>query len=250
MNEFKTPMFQAMHVAAQVKEQQQVIDSRDVADMIGKRHDNLVRDISEHIEVINQTSELSSDDYYIESSYQAGTGKSYRCYLLTKLGCEMIANKLTGEKGILFTAFYVKHFNQMEKAMQVSPEQSLAMLFRSQADLLEETQVIKDDVKLLKGEMRLTTSDEQMFSELANKRVVTSLGGKKAPAYKDASLRQTVYAQFWKEFKRYFEIARKGDLPRVKLQEAKVFIREWTPNTENRMVISKLNDQLQLDFES
>lgn len=250
MNEFKTPMFQAMQVAGRVKEQQQTIDSRDVADMIGKRHDNLVRDISEHIEVINQTSELRADDYYIESSYQAGTGKSYRCYLLTKLGCEMIANKLTGEKGILFTAFYVKHFNQMEKAMQVSPEQSLAMLFRSQADLLEETQVIKDDVKLLKGEMRLTSSDEQMFSELANKRVITSLGGKKAPAYKDASLRQTVYAQFWKEFKRYFEIARKGDLPRVRLQEAKVFIREWTPNTENRMAISKLNDQLQLDFES
>lgn len=250
MNEFKTPMFQAMHIAAQVKEQQQVIDSRDVAEMMGKRHDHLVRDIDNQIEVMSQNPNLGADDYYIESSYQSGTGKSYRCYLLTKLGCEMIANKLTGEKGILFTAFYVKHFNQMEKAMQVSPEQSLAMLFRSQADLLEETQVIKDDVKLLKGEMRLTSSDEQMFSELANKRVVTSLGGKSAPAYRDASLRQTVYAQFWKEFKRYFEIARKGDLPRVKLQEAKVFIREWTPNTENRMVISKLNDQLQLDFES
>lgn len=250
MNEFKTPMFQAMHIAAQVKEHQQVIDSRDVAEMVGKRHNDLVRDIDTHVKAMGQNADLRSDDYYIESSYQAGTGKSYRCYLLTKLGCEMIANKLTGEKGILFTAFYVKHFNQMEKAMQISPEQSLAMLFRSQADLLEETQVIKDDVKLLKGEMRLTTSDEQMFSELANKRVVTALGGKKAPAYKDASLRQTVYAQFWKEFKRYFEIARKGDLPRVKLQEAKVFIREWTPNTENRMVISKLNDQLQLDFES
>lgn len=250
MNEFKTPMFQAMHIAAQVKEQQQVIDSRDVAEMMGKRHDHLVRDIDNQIEVMSQNPNLGADDYYIESSYQSGTGKSYRCYLLTKLGCEMIANKLTGEKGIIFTAFYVKHFNQMEKAMQVSPEQSLAMLFRSQADLLEETQVIKDDVKLLKGEMRLTSSDEQMFSELANKRVVTSLGGKSAPAYKDTSLRQTVYAQFWKEFKRYFEIARKGDLPRVKLQEAKVFIREWTPNTENRMVISKLNDQLQLDFES
>lgn len=250
MNEFKTPMFQAMQIAGRVKEQYQVIDSRDVADMIGKRHDNLVRDISDHVEVINQTSELSADDYYIESSYQAGTGKSYRCYLLTKLGCEMIANKLTGEKGILFTAFYVKHFNQMEKATQVTPEQSLALLFRSQADLLEETQVIKDDVKLLKGEMRLSTSDEQMFNTLANQRVVKSLGGKKARAYKDASLRQTVYAQFWKEFKDYFEIARKGDLPRVKLQEAKIFIREWTPNTENRMVISKLNDQLELDFES
>lgn len=250
MNEFKTPMFQAMQIAGRMKEQQQTIDSRDVAEMMDKRHSDLVRDIDTHVKAMSQNANLRSDDYYIESSYQAGTGKSYRCYLLTKLGCEMIANKLTGEKGILFTAFYVKHFNQMEQERQITPEQSLALLFRSQADLLEETQVIKDDVKLLKGEMRLSTSDEQAFNNLANQRVVKSLGGKKARAYKDASLRQTVYAQFWKEFKDYFEIARKGDLPRVKLQEAKVFIREWMPNTENRMVISKLNDQLELDFES
>ena len=38
------------------------------------------------------------------------------CYLLSKMGCEMVANKLTGEKGILFTAAYVKRFNEMEAA--------------------------------------------------------------------------------------------------------------------------------------
>lgn len=249
MNEFKTPMFQAMHIATQVKEQQQVIDSRDVAEMMGKRHDHLVRDIDNQIEVMSQNPNLGADDYYIESSYQSGTGKSYRCYLLTKLGCEMIANKLTGEKGILFTAFYVKHFNQMEKAMQVTPEQSLAMLFRSQADLLEDTEVIKEDVKMLKGEMRLSSRDERKLDSSINKRVVETLGGKKSQAYRDASLRQTVFAQFWKEYKNYFGIVLKGDLPRVKLQEANVFIREWTPSTENRMAIHQLNDQIELNFD-
>ena len=248
MNEFKTPMFQAMQIAGRVNEQQQAIDSRDVAEMIGKQHSHIVRDIDNHIEVMGQNPNLDSDDYYIESSYQAGTGKSYRCYLLTKLGCEMIANKLTGEKGILFTAFYVKHFNQMEKATQVSPEQSLAMLFRSQADLLEDTEVIKEDVKMLKGEMRLSSRDERKLDSSINKRVVEALGGKKAQAYRDASLRQTVFAQFWKEYKNYFGIVLKGDLPRVKLQEANVFIREWTPSTENRMAIHQLNDQIELDI--
>ena len=248
MNEFKTPMFQAMQIAGRVNEQQQAIDSRDVAEMIGKQHSHIVRDIDNHIEVMGQNPNLDSDDYYIESSYQAGTGKSYRCYLLTKLGCEMIANKLTGEKGILFTAFYVKHFNQMEKVTQVSPEQSLAMLFRSQADLLEDTEVIKEDVKMLKGEMRLSSRDERKLDSSINKRVVEALGGKKAQAYRDASLRQTVFAQFWKEYKNYFGIVLKGDLPRVKLQEANVFIREWTPSTENRMAIHQLNDQIELDI--
>lgn len=249
MNEFKTPMFQAMQIAGRVKEQQQAIDSRDVAEMMDKRHDHLVRDIDAQVEVLNQNPNLGADDYYIESSYQAGTGKRYRCYMLTKLGCEMIANKLTGEKGILFTAFYVKHFNQMEKAMQVSPEQSLALLFRSQADLLEETQVIKDDVNMLKGEMRLSSRDERTLDKSINKRVVESLGGKRARAYRDASVRQTVFSQFWKEYKDYFGIALKGDLPRVRLQEANVFIREWTPSTENRMNIHQLNDQIEMNLD-
>jgi hypothetical protein len=38
------------------------------------------------------------------------------CFLLTKMGCEMVANKLTGEKGVLFTAAYVIEFNRMERA--------------------------------------------------------------------------------------------------------------------------------------
>ncbi|MFB8734860.1 Rha family transcriptional regulator [Bacillus sp. SL00103] len=46
---------------------------------------------------------MRSDDFFIESTYQAGTGKLYKHYLLTKQGCEIVANKMTGEKGVLFT---------------------------------------------------------------------------------------------------------------------------------------------------
>lgn len=249
MNEFKTPMFQAMQLAQRTSEMPKALDSREIAEMLDKNHAHVLRDISKYEDVISTNPELDSLNFFIPGTYEDGKGEARKNYLVTKKGCEMIANKLTGTKGIMFTAVYVEKFNRMEKAVQVTPEQSLALLFRSQADLLEETQVIKDDVKLLKGEMRLSTSDEQAFSNLANQRVIKSLGGKKARAYKDASLRQTVYAQFWKEFKDYFEIARKGDLPRVKLQEANVFIREWTPSTENRMNIHQLNDQIELNLD-
>lgn len=125
---------------------------------------------------------------------------------------------------------------------------SLPQLFRGVADLIEKTGDIEEDVKMLKGEMRLSSRDERKLDSSINKRVVEALGGKKAQAYRDASLRQTVFAQFWKEYKNYFGIVLKGDLPRVKLQEANVFIREWTPSTENRMAIHQLNDQIELDI--
>lgn len=57
-------------------------------------------------------------DYFIESSYKDTSGKENKCYNVTKLGCDFLANKFTGEKGILFTARYVKRFNEMERALK------------------------------------------------------------------------------------------------------------------------------------
>lgn len=94
---------------------QDVVDSRDVAKMIRKRHTDLVRDIRRYISDMSQNAKLRSDDFFIESSYQAGTGKNYTCYLLTKQGCEFVANKLTGKKGTIFTATYVGLFNEYQK---------------------------------------------------------------------------------------------------------------------------------------
>lgn len=98
---------------------QYVVDSREVAEMVGKRHADLLRDIETYTNYLSQNAKLRSDEFFIESSYKAGTGKSYKCYLLTKQGCEMVANKLTGEKGVLFTATYVKKFNEMEQQQRI-----------------------------------------------------------------------------------------------------------------------------------
>lgn len=92
-------------------------DSREVALMIGKRHDHLVRDIESYIKVIEHSPDLGSDNFFIESNYQSGKGRSYKMYLLTKIGCDMVANKMTGPKGILFTATYVSRFEEMERKL-------------------------------------------------------------------------------------------------------------------------------------
>lgn len=107
-------MEKQVEIIKQVNDQD-VMDSRDVARMIGKRHTDLVRDIRRYISDMSQNAKLRSDDFFIESSYQAGTGKNYTCYLLTKQGCEFVANKLTGKKGTIFTATYVGLFNQYQK---------------------------------------------------------------------------------------------------------------------------------------
>lgn len=93
------------------------IDSREVAEMVEKRHDNLVRDIDGYVAVLDHSSKLRADSFFIEKAYSAGTGKKYKHYLLTRKGCEMVANKMNGEKGILFTAEYVTRFDEMQKEL-------------------------------------------------------------------------------------------------------------------------------------
>lgn len=93
-----------------------VLDSREVAEMVGMRHADLMRNIAHYIEVISTNAKLRSLDFFIERTYKDKKGESRKRYDITKKGCEMVANKLTGEKGILFTAEYVERFNQMEQA--------------------------------------------------------------------------------------------------------------------------------------
>lgn len=93
---------------------QQVIDSRDVAKMIGKSHAHLMRDIHDYINVLEPNPKLDSAQFFIESSYIDPNNQERPCYLLTKKGCEFVANKLTGRKGTIFTATYVSLFNEYE----------------------------------------------------------------------------------------------------------------------------------------
>lgn len=98
----------------------EVVDSRQVAEIINKNHKDLMRSIREYINVMSKSIErnFAPNEFFIESSYKDSIGRTLPCYLLTKKGCEMVANKMTGEKGILFTAAYVTAFNQMEKRVQ------------------------------------------------------------------------------------------------------------------------------------
>ncbi|AHZ16137.1 MULTISPECIES: Rha family transcriptional regulator [Bacillus] len=97
---------------------QLLMDSREVADMVEKRHANLVRDIEKYMQIL-ENSKLSSLDFFIENSYTVeGNKRPYKYYLLTRKGCDMVANKMNGTKGVLFTAHYVTRFEEMETQLK------------------------------------------------------------------------------------------------------------------------------------
>lgn len=67
------------------------------------------KDRKGYIQIMTE-GQMSVSDYFIPSTYKDASGKENKCYAVTKLGCDFLANKSTGEKGVLFTARYVKRF--------------------------------------------------------------------------------------------------------------------------------------------
>lgn len=106
---------------------QSVIDSRDVAKMTGKQHKHLMRDIRKYIKDISTSPNLDPSIFFIQDSYRDAKGEIRDCYLLTKEGCEFVANKMTGQKGNLFTAQYVSLFNEYQEMQQKQLNQALSI---------------------------------------------------------------------------------------------------------------------------
>lgn len=99
------------------------ITTLEIAEMMEMSHADLLKKIEGTNKIIGiipvfSKGKIPLADYFIESVYSDAQGKPRKCYDVTKLGCDFLANKFTGEKGILFTAKYVKRFREMENFIE------------------------------------------------------------------------------------------------------------------------------------
>lgn len=101
-----------------------MLDSREVAEMVDKQHAHLLRDIKGYIDFIDPTPILDSADFFVPSTYLDAQNQERPRFLLTRKGCDMVANKMTGEKGVLFTATYVTKFEEMENSLKIAIKDS------------------------------------------------------------------------------------------------------------------------------
>ena len=102
----------------------QALTSLEVAQMVDKKHSDLLKDIRRYVGQLAEGN-IPLSDFFAESSYTDSTGRTLPCYGITKKGCEFIAHKLTGQKGTEFTARYINRFHEMEhELVTASPSES------------------------------------------------------------------------------------------------------------------------------
>lgn len=189
-------------------EGQSVLDSRDVAEMVGKRHANLLRDIDNYIEDVSTNSKLSSLKFFVPSTYSDKKGEVRKCYLLTKQGCEFVANKMTGKKGNQFTAKYVSLFNQMEE--RIKKEEHEYYIPKSYPEALR--LAAKQAEQLIEQKPKVKYYDEQMKNPglMVITDIAKNYGWSGQRMNRELQKRGIIYRQGKKRWNLYQEYADKG----------------------------------------
>lgn len=90
-----------------------VVSSRQIAENFGKLHKDVLESIS-HIKAENS----AVTPMFHETTYKAGTGKSYKEYLMNRDGFCLLVMGFTGKEALAWKLKYIEAFNAMEKKLK------------------------------------------------------------------------------------------------------------------------------------
>lgn len=223
----------------------ETIDSREVAEMVDMEHKNLLSKIRKYVEILDG-SKLSSPQFFVPSTYVNNQNKEQPCYLLTKKGCEMVANKLTGEKGVIFTAKYVNRFAEMEQKIKL-PKTDREILFLSvkvQEQTAQRVDVLEEKVSDLEKSTTIDSSQQYTLERIAKTTVISALGGIDSRAYQLMS--RKLFSNIWRDYKKYFKLGSYRDTLKADYENAKNYLESWSPEVNTSLKIKEYNSQLSM----
>lgn len=210
-----------------------VIDTREIAEMMGIEHKLILRKLEGTkdgktkgiIPVLNEN-KIVLVDYFIESTYVDAKGETRKCYLCTRLGCDFLANKFTGEKGILFTAKYVKRFKEMEEALQEQQPKLPSTYKEALIQLLaqvEENEKLEQENKLLLEENKINKPKAEYFDDLVDKNLLTNF----RDTAKELKLKQNEFINWLIENNYIYRDSKKKLKPKANHTPSLFEIKEW-----------------------
>lgn len=223
---------------------ERTLTSNEVAEMIGKDHSKLIRDIRTYIGYLAEA-KIGSGDFFIESSYKDANNQERPNYLLTKQGCEMVSNKLTGAKGVQFTARYVSRFNEMEshikeQALKIpeTPEEALELMFEFQKGTKEKVAKVERRVTDLEENTVLSAGDYSYITRRINQRVAeVARGFGKVTNSQRGELHKDINSGV----KKITGVSTRTQLRQKHFQTVLDYITDWEPSTATKTIVRQMD---------
>ena len=224
-----------------------VVTSRQVAEDFGKEHKNVVRAIE------NLTAQNSAVKNIVIKSTFDHRGNEYTEYLLTRDGFSLLVMGFTGSRALEWKLKYIEAFNKMEQAIKnpfgdLSKElQAIFMLDNRTEKLQIEFNEHKEIVNKYIDNQELSMAESKRLTKLANKIIVSLLGGKQSAAYK--KLNKKLFSDLYKQLHREFGITSIAEIKQKDIYIAREIINRYKPPIFLINEIDNINKQISFDEE-
>ncbi|MDC0825482.1 Rha family transcriptional regulator [Lactococcus petauri] len=217
------------------------LTSLEVAEMVGRDHNNVLKDIRNIIEQIGEVKNYQS--YFLEDTYKNSQNREMPCFKLTKQGCELYGGRMSGAKGTHFAMNYIERFNQMEEYIKqeeaklpTDPMEILKLTFQAQENTVKEVEMVKDRVTDLEENAPLSPGDYGFLGRRITQRVneiARSYGGV------TKEQRSKLYIDINQGVKAVTGTQTRTQLRIKHYDIALAFINDWEPSTATKMQIKQ-----------
>lgn len=236
-----------------------VTDSLTIAEMFGKEHKNVKRDILETISKLASLRHSAEVDElginfntlkFEPIQYRDNRNRMQEKYILNFDAFMLITMSYTTQKAMLVKVKYINEFNRMKNYIQnqqqvpTDPMSILKLTFEALEGQKQELQHIKSDVKDLRENAPLFAVECDEVSNAVKRHGVALLGGKQSNAYQHAGIRGKVYRDIYNQLYREFGVTSHKAIKRGHLALATKIVGEYTLPIVLSETINVVNSQI------
>ena len=209
--------------------------SMEIAEVTGKRHADIMRDIRDEIEKL-VIGGISNERKFALVEYIDAKGEKRPCYELTKEGVLQLAARYDA----VVRAKLIELVMQQERSFYQGLSKELQAIIMHDKKI----QAVETRVEKLENTMTVDYSQQECLRELANRVVINALGGKSSSAYKMISGR--AFAELWRHYKHVMQVNSYKNTPVVDFDKAKDIILTWKPDQDLELMIVGANTQARI----
>ncbi|WP_347920870.1 Rha family transcriptional regulator [Pediococcus acidilactici] len=223
-----------------MKDQQAVTTSLQVAEVFGKNHQHVLRDIDSLKDVSNfgqMFSEGSEPDSY---------GRDRRIYYMNRDGFTLLAMGFTGKKALGFKLKYIEAFNNMEEAIReeriqlpTDPMEVLRLVFNATENTNKKVDRIDSDVDYLKNNQRLDPTEYAYISKRISRKVYEYIDMHGLAL--SAPQRSKLYKDINRGINEVTGVKTRSQLRQKDFEKADEFISNWQPSTATVQIIKEMS---------
>lgn len=170
-------------------------------------------------------------------------------YLWTRRGasrhCKILGTDKAWEQ---FDYLEDNYFEKQPNSIPLTTAQQIQLLAQGNVELNQRVDTLTERMDKIELDLPLLPLEAEQIKKAANRKAVSTLGGKLSSAYHNRSLCQKVYNNIYANLKYNFKVSTYKALKRSQCDRAVQIINEWKPPVFLADEIANCNAQMTLDI--